>query len=60
MAWYSDQFRRHLCDMHIEDWDDSFLSEFSPETYCEMLKKANMQGAMLYWQSHVGYCNWPS
>ncbi len=60
MAWYSDQFRRHLCDMHIEDWDDSFLSEFSPETYCEMLKKANIQVAMLYWQSHVGYCNWPS
>ncbi len=60
MPWYTDKFRRHLCDMHIEDWDDSFLSEFSPETYCEMLKKAHVQVAMLYWQSHVGYCNWPS
>lgn len=60
MKWYSDKFRRHLCDMHIEDWNDEFLSEFSPENYCEMLKKAKIQVAMIYLQSHVGYCNWPS
>lgn len=60
MKWYNDKFRRHLCDMHIEDWNEEFLSEFSPENYCDMLKKANIQVAMIYLQSHVGYCNWPS
>ena len=35
--WYSDLFRRHLLDMHIEDWDEEFLSAFSPETYVDNL-----------------------
>jgi hypothetical protein len=42
--WYSDLFRRHLLDMHIEDWDEEFLSAFSPETYVENLKKARISG----------------
>lgn len=33
--WYKNNFRRHLCDMHIDDWDDAFLSEFSPDEYVE-------------------------
>ena len=36
-AWYTNRFRRHLCDMHIDDWDDAFLSRFSPEEYLENL-----------------------
>lgn len=47
-------------DMHIADWDESFLSEFSPENYYNMLKKAKVQAAMIYLQSHLGYCNWQS
>lgn len=47
-------------DMHIADWNDEFLSKFSPETYFDMLKKANVQVAMIYLQSHLGYCNWQS
>lgn len=60
MMWYSDSYRRHLCDMHIEDWDDAFFSNFSPETYVENLKKANVQNAMIYMQSHVGLCYYPT
>lgn len=60
MKWYADKYRRHLMDMHIDDWDDRFLSEFSPETYFNMLKRANVQVAMIYLQSHLGYCNWQS
>ena len=33
MKWYEDKFRRHLCDMHIDDWSDEFLSEFSIENF---------------------------
>ncbi len=60
MKWYSNKYRRHLLDMHIDDWSDEFLSEFSPESYHAMLKKARVQVAMIYMQSHVGLCNWPT
>ena len=58
--WYSNLFRRHLLDMHIEDWDESFLSEFSPENYIENLKKAQINYAMIYFQSHAGLCYFPT
>ena len=60
MKWYSDKYRRHLLDMHISDSRDEYLSEFSPESYYNMLKKAKIQVAMIYLQSHVGICNWPT
>ncbi|MBQ2955545.1 MAG: alpha-L-fucosidase [Clostridia bacterium] len=58
--WYQDRYRRHLCDMHIEDWSEKFLSEFSPEEYVENLKRAKINNAMLYYQSHVGLCYFPT
>lgn len=58
--WYSNQYRRHLCDMHIEDWDPAFLSRFSPEDYVQNLKTAKVQSAMIYFQSHVGYSYYPT
>ena len=58
--WYDKAFRRHLCDMHIDDWDKRFLAEFSPEEYVENLKTANVQNAMIYLQSHVGLCYYPT
>ena len=60
MSWYENCYRRHLLDMHIDDWSDEFLSEFSPEEYVRLLKKANVQVAMIYLQSHLGLCYWPS
>lgn len=58
--WYSDRYRRLLCDMHLEDWDPAFLSEFSADAYFENLINAKIQNAMLYFQSHVGYCYYPT
>lgn len=58
--WYSDLYRRHLLDMHIEDWDPIFLSQFSPEEYVKNLRTARINYAMLYLQSHVGLCYYPS
>lgn len=58
--WYSKLYRRHLLDMHIEDWHSDFLAEFSPEVYVENLKKAHINYAMVYLQSHVGLCNFPT
>lgn len=58
--WYENKFRRTLLDMHIEDWDDSFLSKFSPEEYFDALKTADVNAVMIYVQSHVGLCYWPT
>lgn len=60
IMWYSNAYRRHLCDMHIEDWDNIFFSEFSAEEYFESIKKAKIQNEMIYAQSHVGYCYYPT
>ncbi len=58
--WYENCYRRHLCDMHVDDWNPEFLSEFSPEKYVENLKKAKIQSAMIYFQSHVGLAYYPT
>jgi len=59
-VWYKESYRRNLVDMHIEDWDEQFLSQFNPKNYVEMLKLANVKSAMIYANSHVGYCYWPT
>ncbi len=46
--------------MHIADWDESFLSQLSPEAYVENLKRAKIKSAMIYFQSHVGLCYYPT
>lgn len=58
--WYKKAWRRHLCDMHIDDWSPEFLSQFDPKVYVENLKRAKVQSAMLYFQSHVGLCHFPT
>lgn len=58
--WYEKAYKRHLCDMHIENWNDEFLRDFSPETYAKLIIDAGFQCAMVYLQSHVGYCYYPT
>ena len=58
--WYSNNYRRHLADMHVADWNEKFLSEFSYEDYVENLKTAKITNAMIYLQSHAGLCYFPT
>ncbi|MBC7327549.1 beta-galactosidase trimerization domain-containing protein [bacterium] len=58
--WFQKDFRRNLVDMHIENWDESFLSQLEPRRYVELLKTAKVSTAMVYANSHVGYCYWPT
>ena len=51
--------RRVLLDMHIPDWDPSFLEKFNPKKLAENYAKANIDSAMIYTQSHTGFCFWP-
>lgn len=60
MKWYRDKYRRHLLDMHIDDWNDDFLSRFSAEEYYKNIKTANVQVVMIYLQSHIGLCYFPT
>lgn len=60
MKWYADKYRRHLADMHIEDWNEEFLSKLNVDAYVHNLKTGNIQTAMIYMQSHVGLCNFPT
>jgi beta-galactosidase GanA len=58
--WYKNAFRRMVIDMHINDWDPRFLSEFDPKNFVEMLKKAQAQSIVLYAHSHVGLFYYPT
>jgi len=58
--WYSNNYRRNLVDMHIEDWNPEFLSEFSVDAYHKNLVTGKIQSPMIYLQSHVGHCYWPT
>lgn len=59
-AWYRGSFRRNLVDMHIDDWNGEFLSMFDSAQYLQCLKAGHIQSPMIYLQSHVGLCNWPT
>lgn len=58
--WYQNSYRRNLVDMHIDAWNEEFLSKFDPYVYFQCLKEANIKSPMIYTHSHVGYCNWDS
>ncbi len=58
--WYKSSSRRNLVDMHIDEWDESFLSAFDADDYHTYLKETQTDAAMLYLQSHVGLCYYPT
>ena len=58
--WYQEKLRRTLLDMHIPDWNDTFLKQFDPEVYFQALKTANINAPMIYVQAHTGLCYWPT
>ena len=58
--WYSNIYRRHLTDMHIDDWHPDFLTKFSPEKYVDNLVKAQVQYAMIAAQTHTGLSHYPT
>jgi len=46
--------------MHIPQWNAAFLSKVSPERYVDLMVRANATAVMVYANSHVGLCNWPT
>jgi len=58
--WYQKTYRRSLIDMHIEEWNDEFLSEFTPEGHLAYLKAAKVDATMLKIHTHVGVDYYPT
>ena len=58
--WIEGNYRRNLLDMHIDDWNEEFLSKVNPEEYAEALKNAGVQAAMVKAMPHTGLCNYPT
>jgi hypothetical protein len=58
--WFTNSYRRGLLDMHIEQWSDEFMSQYNPQAYVALLTKAEFQSIMIYTNSHIGYCYWPT
>ena len=58
--WFKKSYRRVLIDMHIDDWNEKFLTEFDPEKYVKLLKISDIQTILIQTVSHTGLCYWPS
>ena len=58
--WFQKSYRRLLVDMHIPDWNEEFLKDFSPDNYAEMMKLANIDTAEIYAGNCLGLCFWPT
>ena len=59
-VWFEKNWRRILVDMHIPDWDTRFLAKLSPEVYVDLMEKGGATCAMVYANSHVGLCYYPT
>jgi hypothetical protein len=57
---YRDGRRRLLVDMHIPDWDQGFLARYDPRRLAEEAVAAGAESVMLYFQSHLGLCYYPT
>ena len=55
--WTEGNYRRNLMDMHIDDWNEEFLSRINPKEYVEALADAGVQCAMVKAKPHTGLCD---
>ena len=58
--WHQASYAHVLVDMHVPDWDAGFLAHYDPAQAVESVAACGCGAAMVYFQSHVGLCNWPT
>ena len=56
--WSDRSYRRLLVDTQIPDWDPEFLAKYDPEMAASQVEASGAQAVMVYFQSHLGVCNW--
>jgi alpha-L-fucosidase len=58
--WYEKTYRRLLFDMHINDWDSQFLSQFDPRAFVEAVKATGATAVTVPANNHAGLCFYPT
>lgn len=58
--WFDHSYRRNLVDMHINDADPVYLSQYDPVKYVDNLVAARVDTAILYAGNCLGICFWPT
>lgn len=58
--WYEKSYRRNLVDMHIDDSDPVYMSQFDPIKYVDNLVIARTDTAIIYAGNCLGICFWPT
>ena len=57
--WIEGNYRRIFLDMHIDDWNEVFLSKLNPAEIVATLKNSGAQNIVVKGKSHTGLCYWP-
>jgi hypothetical protein len=58
--WYEKTYRRLLLDMHIDDWDPRFLSQYDPQQFVDAVLTTNARTVTIPANAHTGLCYWPT
>ncbi len=58
--WTENNYRRIFLDMHIDDWNEEFLSKVDPEKLVSMLKNAGAQMIVAKCRPHTGLAHFPT
>lgn len=59
-AWAARCFSRLLIDNHITEDDPSAMAQFDPQRYVALVKRAEVEAAMVYATCHNGNCYYPT
>lgn len=58
--WYEGNYRRIFLDMHIDDWNEEFMSRVDPEKIVAVLKEAGAQQIVVKSRPHTGLAHFPT
>lgn len=58
--WHLRSRRRYFLDFHIDDWNETFLSQYDPEKFAEACLQSGATAATFMANTHSGLTNWPS
>lgn len=58
--WTEGNYRRIFLDMHIDDWNEEFMSQVNPSNIVELLKDAGAQQVVVKTRSHTGLSTYPT
>lgn len=57
--WIKENYRRIFLDMHIDDWNEEFLSKLDPVEIVSTIKESGAQNIVVKAKPHTGLCYWP-